>query len=46
MSNITKLEFIVLDSSSKNYLCWILNVKIHLDAMNLRISIGEGNDAS
>ena len=46
MSNITNLEFVSLDNSSKNYFCWILNVEIHLDLMNLGISIREGNDAS
>ena len=35
MSNLTKLEFVVLDILGKNYLSWILDAKIHLDAMNL-----------
>lgn len=43
MSNIIKLEFVTLDILSKNYLCWILDVEIHLDAMNIGISIKEGN---
>ena len=46
MSNITKLEFIALDISGKNYLSWILDAKIHLDAMNLGAMIKEGNQAS
>ena len=46
MSNITKLEFTVLDISGKNYLSWILDVEIHLDAMNLGNTIKEGNIAS
>ena len=35
MSNITKLKFAALDISGKNYLSWILDAEIHLDAMNL-----------
>ena len=46
MSNITKLEFVALAISGKNYLSWILNVEIHLDAMNLGATIKEGNQAS
>ena len=46
MINITKLEFVALDISSKNYLSWILDVEIHLDAMNLGNTIKEGNTAS
>ena len=46
MSNLTKPEFVALDISSKNYLSWVLDVEIHLDAMNLGNTIKEGNDAS
>ena len=46
MSNITKLEFVALDISGKNYLSWILDAGIHLDAMNLGATIKEGNQAS
>ena len=46
MSNITKLEFVALDISGKNYLEWILDAEIHLDAMNLGNTIIEGNSAS
>ena len=35
MSNVAKFEFVTLDTARKNYLYWILNVKIHLDAMGL-----------
>ena len=35
MSNITKLEFVALNISGKNYLSWILDAEIHLVAMNL-----------
>ena len=46
MSNLTKLEFVALEISWKNYLSWILDADIHLDAMNLRVMIKEGNQAS
>ena len=46
MPNITKLEFVALDISGKNYLSWILDVELHLDAMNLGATIKEGNQAS
>ena len=46
MSNITKLEYVALDISGKNYLSWILDAGIHLDAMNLGATIKEGNQAS
>ena len=46
MTNITKLDFVALDISSKNYLSWILDTEIHLNAMNLGNIIKEGNTAS
>ena len=46
MANITKLEFAALDISGKNYFSWILDVEIHLDAMNLGNTIKEENTAS
>ncbi|XP_038984374.1 uncharacterized protein LOC120111398 [Phoenix dactylifera] len=46
MSNLTKLEFVALDISGKNYLSWILDAEIHLDAMNLGNTIKEENQAS
>ena len=46
MLNITKLEFVTLDILGKNYLSWIIDAKIHLDAMNLGAMIKEGNQAS
>ena len=45
MLNLTKLEFVALDILGKNYPSWILDVKIHLDAMNLGATIKEGNQA-
>ena len=46
MSNLTKLEFFALDISSNNYLSWILDAEIHLDASNLGEIIKETNSAS
>ena len=46
MSNLTKLEFVALDISGNNYLSWILDVEIHLDVMNLGVTIREGNQSS
>ena len=46
MSNLTKLEFIALDISGKSYLSWILDAKIHLEAMNLGKTIKDGNAES
>ena len=46
MSNLTKLEFVALDISGKNYLSWILDVEIHLTTINLGNTIQEKNQAS
>ena len=46
MLNITKLEFMELDITGKNYLSWIFDVELHLDLMNLGAAIKEGNQAS
>ena len=46
MYNLTKLEFIALDISGNNYLSWMLDAEIHLDASNLRETIKETNNAS
>ncbi|MBE2321064.1 hypothetical protein DVA67_034320 [Solirubrobacter sp. CPCC 204708] len=46
MTNLTKLEFVALDISGKNYLSWILDAEIHLTAMNLGNTIQEKNQAS
>ncbi|XP_052882695.1 uncharacterized protein LOC128291565 [Gossypium arboreum] len=35
MSNLAKLEFATLDISGKNYLSWVLDAEIHLDAKGL-----------
>ena len=46
MSNITKLKFVALDISGKNYLSWILDAEIHLAAMNLGNTNKKENIAS
>ncbi|KAJ8899845.1 hypothetical protein K2173_019548 [Erythroxylum novogranatense] len=46
MSNLTKLEFVALDISGKNYLSWVLDVEIYLNAENLGNTIKEENQAS
>ena len=46
MSNLSKLEFVALDISGKNYLLWVLDAEIHLTAKGLCDCIIEGNKAS
>nr|XP_025887987.1 uncharacterized protein LOC112941862 [Solanum lycopersicum] len=46
MVNLTKLELTALQSSSRNYLSWVLDAEIHLDAMDLGDTIKEENKAS
>ena len=46
MSNLSKLEFVALDISGKNYLSWVLDAEIHLTAKGLGDSIIEGNTTS
>jgi hypothetical protein len=46
MANLTKLKFVALDISDKNYLSWTLNVEIHLTANNLGDTIKDENKAS
>ena len=46
MSNLTKLEFVALDISGKNYLSWIFDAEIHLTSMNLGETIKKGNEES
>jgi len=41
MSNLTKLKFTALNIYENNFLSWILDVEIHLKAMNLRETIKE-----
>jgi len=44
--NVVKFGVVTLDITRKNYLYWILNVEIHLDAMGLGDTIKERNKAS
>ena len=46
MLYLTKLEFVTLDVSDNNYVSWILDAEIHLEAMNLGNTIKEDNQAS
>jgi len=45
MSNLANFEFVTLYITRKNYLYWILNVEIYLDAMGLGDAIKEINKA-
>ncbi|KAM3398515.1 hypothetical protein P3S68_002031 [Capsicum galapagoense] len=44
--NLTKCEFVVLQSSGKNYTSWMLDAEIHLDAMDLEDAIMKENTTS
>ncbi|GAV87277.1 hypothetical protein CFOL_v3_30703, partial [Cephalotus follicularis] len=46
MANIENRKFIALDISGKNYLSWVLDMKLHLSAKKLRHKIDEDNPAS
>ncbi|KAK8305992.1 hypothetical protein V6Z12_D03G099700 [Gossypium hirsutum] len=46
MSNITKLEFVALDILGKNYLSWVLDIEIHLDAKGLGNTILANKETS
>ncbi|XP_009759843.1 uncharacterized protein [Nicotiana sylvestris] len=46
MSNLSKLEFMALDISGNNYLSWVFDAEIYLDAKSLGDIIKEGNEAS
>ena len=46
MSNLTRLEFIALDVSGRNYLTWVLDAELHLDSQDLRNTINEKSDSS
>jgi hypothetical protein len=46
MTNLTKLEFVAIDISGKNYLSWTLDAEIHLTANNLGDTIKDKNKAS
>ncbi|KAK4713760.1 hypothetical protein R3W88_019667 [Solanum pinnatisectum] len=46
MSILSKVEFVALDISRKNYLSWVLDAEIHLTAKGFGDSIIEENKAS
>ncbi|CAN6557255.1 unnamed protein product [Malus baccata var. baccata] len=46
MTNLAKLDFVALDITWKNYLTWLVDTNIHLEAGNLGETIKEGNSAS
>ncbi|KAL7598632.1 hypothetical protein Lser_V15G25464 [Lactuca serriola] len=41
MSNIAKLEFAALEVSEKNYVPWMIDVKMHLESMGISNAINE-----
>ncbi|GAV61319.1 hypothetical protein CFOL_v3_04846, partial [Cephalotus follicularis] len=45
MANIENRKFIALNISGKNYLSWLLDVKLHLSAKKLRHTIEKENAA-
>ena len=46
MANLTKLEFSALDITGKNYLSWVLDAEIHLNANGLGNAILIGKEVS
>ena len=46
MANLAKLDFVALNITGKNYLTWVVDTKIHLEAINLRETIREENSTS
>ena len=46
MANLAKLEFVALDITGNNYLSWVLDAEIHLDANGLGETIKEKSQAS
>ncbi|KAL2227104.1 UNVERIFIED_CONTAM: hypothetical protein Sindi_2069100 [Sesamum indicum] len=46
MANLTKLDFVALDVSEKNYLSWVLDAKLHLASSKLGETIKENTIAS
>ncbi|XP_062100987.1 uncharacterized protein LOC133806907 [Humulus lupulus] len=43
MANLTKLDFVAIDISERNYLSWILDAEIHFGAMGLGDAIKDQN---
>ena len=46
MANLAKLEFVALEISGKNYLSWVLDAEIHLEANGLGETIVERSNAT
>ncbi|XP_021813546.1 uncharacterized protein LOC110756419 [Prunus avium] len=46
MASLAKLEFAALDIYGNNYISWVLDAKIHLQANSLGKTIVDGSDAS
>ncbi|KAM1514351.1 hypothetical protein ACFX1Z_025678 [Malus domestica] len=46
MANLAKLEYAALDITGKNYLTWVLDTKIHLEAGNLGDTIRDESSSS
>ena len=46
MANLEKLDFVALDITGENYLTWVVDAKIYLEAGNLGETIKEENNAS
>jgi gag-polypeptide of LTR copia-type/Zinc knuckle len=46
LANYAKLEFMALDITGKNYLSWMLDAEIHLNAHGLEDTIKEQNETS
>ena len=46
MANLAKLDFATLDITGNNYLTWVLDTKIHLEAANLGDTIKEESSSS
>ena len=46
MSKFSSLSFIALNIFGKNYLSWVLDAEINLEAGNLGETIKEGNQRS
>ncbi|XP_070028711.1 uncharacterized protein [Nicotiana sylvestris] len=46
MTDIMKRKFVALEISGKNYMTWVLNAEIHLDAMGLGDAIKDKTKAS
>ncbi|KAM1017027.1 hypothetical protein PS2_046084 [Malus domestica] len=46
MANLVKLDFAALDIIGKNYLTWVLDTKIHLEAANLKDTTREESSSS